>query len=133
MKHFGVTLRDTGKAFALTREEFAPINIKPSLPYFRDLAKKGAYTDKSGSAYTEAWCQEYRQLCLKNFDRNMEYFSKLDKDEFETTLTGFLPRYPKFAKVEDLGEYSGAEGYYLMVLDGYKQAYIGKTDNTGAL
>ena len=127
MEHFGVKLVNRGKSFNLTRDEFALISTKPSLPYFESLAERKAYADEQGSAYSESWCAEYRELCLKNFDLNMEYFSKLDKTAFDTALSSFLSKYKQFAEVTSLNDFSGVEGFYIMVLDEYKQVYIGKT------
>ncbi len=129
MEHFGVKLINKGKSFKLTKEEFALINPKPSLPFFPTLAKKDAYIDAAGSAYREEWCKDYRELCLKNYDLNMKFFSKLDKSEFDNALESFLKQNKKFKEVTDLNEYTNTEGYYLMVLDEYKQVYIGKTEN----
>ena len=127
MEHFGVKLVNRGKSFVLVRDEFAPINTTPSLPYFESLAEKNAYADEQGNTYSETWCTEYRELCLKNYDLNMEYFSKLDPIAFETSLSSFLEKYKKFFEVFDLNDLVGIEGYYIMVLDKYKQVYIGKT------
>lgn len=127
MEHFGVNLINRGKSFKLVREEFAIIDTKPSLPYFASLAERKAYADESGSAYDESWCQKYRELCLKNYDLNMEYYSMLDKTEFDKSLESFFQENKGFKEVINLTDYSGIEGYYLMVLDEYKQVYIGKT------
>ena len=129
MEHFGVKLINRGKSFNLIREEFALINTKPSLPYFESLADRKAYSNKQGDAYSETWCAEYRELCLKNFDFNMEYFSKLDKDAFDAALLSFLSKYNQFAEVANLNDFAGVEGFYIMVLDEYKQVYIGKTED----
>lgn len=129
MEHFGVKLIDRGNGFRLTRKGFAQINTKPSLPYFESLAKRNAYTDEHGTAYSESWCAEYREICLKNFDRNMEYFSKLDKTAFDAALSSFLLKYKRFVEVSNLNDFNGVEGFYIMVLDEYKQAYIGKSED----
>lgn len=129
MEHFGIKLLNKGKSFRLIKEEFAIIDTKPSFNFSHGLAKKNAYIDEKGSAYREEWCEAYRELCLKNFDLNMEYFSMLDKAEFENALTAFLKRYHGFEEVKDMNKYSEIEGYYIMVLDDYRQVYIGKTDN----
>ena len=96
MEHFGVTLINKGKAFKLTRDDFAPINTKPSLPYFTSLAERNAYADECGGAYNEAWCTEYRELCLRNYDLNMDYFAMLDKTEFDKALESFFSQYKRF-------------------------------------
>lgn len=122
-------LASRGLGFKLTRDEFALVNTKPSLVFFQRLAEKGAYTDEQGTSYREEWCNEYRELCLKNYDLNMKFYSMLDKAEFNTVLESFLKHYNGFNEVFDLSQYSKTEGYYVMVLDEYKQAYIGKTDD----
>ncbi len=129
MEHFGIKLTSRGKAFKLTREDFALINTKPSLGPFKSLFEKHAYVDESGTLYREEWCNEYRELCLKNYDLHMKYFSLLDKERFHVVLQHFLEEYSGFEEIFDLNEYSNIEGYYVMVLDEYKQVYIGKTNN----
>ena len=96
MEHFGVRLKSRGKSFKLTKEEFAVINTKPSLCFFQELAKENAYIDEKGSAYREEWCNEYRELCLKNYDLNMKFFSMLDKKTFDTELMSFLKQNKNF-------------------------------------
>lgn len=129
MEYFGVNLINNGKSFKLIRDEFALISTKRSLPYFPSLAGKNAYIDEQGSAYTVEWCTGYRELCLKNYDLNMEYFSKLNREHFDKALKTFLSRHKQFVEVYDLNDYDGTEGYYIMILEEYKQVYIGKTKN----
>lgn len=129
MEHFGLKLVKRKYSFKLNREEFAPISTKPSNPFFPTLAEMGAYTDSSGREYRQEWCQEYRKLCLANYDLNMEYFGRLDRASFERALDNFIKRHKEFVSVDDLGQYKDVEGYYIMVLDEYKQVYIGKSDD----
>lgn len=132
MEYFGVKLIQKKYSFELKKDEFAPINIKPSLPWSADLARRNAYTDESTPtvySYRIEWCEKYRELCLKNYDLNMAYFDSLDGEEFNLALQNFLHRYRKFQEVRNLQDYDGIEGYYLLILDRYKQAYIGKTFN----
>ena len=129
VKHFGVNLIKKKYSFYLTREEFALINTKPSLPIFKELIDKNAYIDDIGSEYKKEWCEEYRELCLKNYDLNMKYFKSLNKTDFENAITNFLNKYKGFRSVENLSDFDGICGYYIMVLDKYKQVYIGKSEN----
>lgn len=129
MEHFGVKLVNRGKSFKLVRDEFATVNTKPSLSILSSLVKRNAYTDESGNSYRKEWCDEYREVCLKNYDLNMKFFSMLDREKFNIALESFLEQYKGFKAVSDLTEYAGVEGYYIMVLDEYKQAYIGKTED----
>ena len=127
MEHFGVKLLNRGKAFKLNRDEFALVDTRPSLPFFKSLVKYNAYVDELGTSYREEWCTEYRELCLENYDLNMQYFSMIDTEQFNRSLESFFEQYKRFKEVFDLNEYSAVEGYYIMVLDEYKQVYIGKT------
>ena len=129
MEHFGIKLLDKGKGFHLTRDGFALINTKPSLPYFASLARMHAYVDEPGTTYSNKWCAEYREICLKNFDLHMQYFSSLDEVAFNTALSSFLSKYKRFSQVSNLNVFAGVEGYYIMVLDKYKQVYIGKSQD----
>ncbi len=127
MEHFGIKLIQRKYSFKLNREEFALISTKPSLPMFENLIKKEAYTDESGSQYREDWCEKYRELCLQNYDLNIKYFNLLDYADFDNAITLFLKKHKNFQKVENLKKYDGIRGYYIMILDEYKQVYIGKS------
>jgi hypothetical protein len=129
-KHFGVTVRNTDKGLKLERNKYANINKKRSLgidPFIDKYPDK--YEDLEGTLYSDEWCKNHYERCMKNFDLNMEFFSTLKKDEFEDTLSKFLKKNKKFISVADLNTYSNKPGYYLMVLDEYKQLYLGSTDN----
>lgn len=129
MEHFGVKLRTTNKSLYISREEFAIINTKVSLPKFSSLEKRGAYANADGTEYTRKWCEEYRLLCLENFDLNMQYFSLIDADDFNEVLNEYLKAHRQFKTVTNLADYADVEGYYIMVLDQYKQVYIGKSND----
>ena len=127
MEHFGVKLRITNKSLHISREEFATINTKASLPKFPSLEKRAAYANPEGTEYTREWCEEYRLLCLQNFDLNMQYFSRINTDDFNEALNKYLRTHRQFKTVTNLEDYAHIEGYYIMVLDQYKQVYIGKS------
>lgn len=113
MVHFGVTVRD--KKPKLDKKDYAIINNKSSLG--------------NGNIYSDEWCEEHREDCLKNFDLNMEYFQLLDKDEFNKEIDNFLNEHKEFKEVKDLKLYNGKSGYYIMILDEYKQLYVGTTND----
>jgi len=127
IEHFGVKVYKTKKSFKLVREEFAVIDTNPSLPVFQSFLDDDAYEDAHGKKYKKEWCQRYRELCLKNFDLNMKYFASLKKEDFDKEIDRFLSTYKDFESVDDLKKYDGVEGYYLLLLDEYKQGYIGKS------
>ncbi len=132
MEHFGVRLIKKKYSFYLKRDEFALINTKPSLPVFENLIKRNAYTDDKHIEYTKEWCEQYRELCLQNFDLNMKYFNQLNYSDFDNAVAKFLENNSEFCKVDNLFDFNGVCGYYIMVVDKYKQAYIGRSNNIKA-
>jgi hypothetical protein len=72
---------------------------------------------------------EHYAKCMENFDLNMVFYKSLDPEKFEKKLNAFLKRHTGFKPVADLNELEEVSGYYLMVLDEYKQVYIGTSDN----
>lgn len=63
-----------------------------------------------------------------NYDLNMRYFASLDEDEFNKYL-GKMCKKHKFKECLDLNELAGVAGIYIMVLDQYKQVYIGQSSD----
>jgi hypothetical protein len=78
--------------------------------------------------HNDKWCKEQREKALKNFDLNMLFFEMLDKEKFNCEIDCFLKKHNEFQKVEDLNDYKGVSGIYIMILDEYKQIYIGITE-----
>lgn len=52
-----------------------------------NLIKKEAYTDESGSQYREDWYEKHRELCLQNYDLNIQFFNLLDYADFDNAIT----------------------------------------------
>ena len=69
---------------------------------------------------------------MKNYDLNMSYFSRLDFDEFNKFLLKFVKKH-RLIEIDDLGILSGKAGVYMLVLDKYKQAYIGISDSANGI
>lgn len=113
--HFNIKLRNPVTELKLTRENYINNKIKGTIP--------GA----EGLVYSEAWYSEKIKRALENFDLNMKFFSKLDKNAFQNELNKFLTLNKNFIEVFDLNLYSNQPGYYLMVLDEYCQIYVGTT------
>ncbi|MBR6689098.1 MAG: GIY-YIG nuclease family protein [Clostridia bacterium] len=74
--------------------------------------------------YTDEYVKEHYQNCMENFDLNMNFFRNIDKVDFNKYLMKFVKKY-KFHEVTDLNMLKETKGIYIMVLDEYKQAYIG--------
>ncbi len=59
----------------------------------------------------------------------MAFYEKLDRNKFNEEIELFLSNNPEFVEVKDLNDYAGVSGIYIMVLDEYKQIYIGITNS----
>lgn len=127
MEHFGVNLVERKYSLKLTRDKFALISTKPSLPRFETLEKDDAYDIDNSARYSISWCQRYRELCLENYDLQMKYFDLLNYEEFNHSIHKFIKKHSGFTQVYDIRGYTSVPGYYMIVLDNYKQAYIGKS------
>lgn len=134
--YFGVSILQNDKN-ELKRENYALINKKSSF-------KRGLYArlyqenperynkifeDESCETYTDQWCENHRIKCMENFDLNMAFFDNLSKDDFETELNNLIKKHRKIKQIFDLNDCSDMTGIYIMVLDKYKQVYIGQSSN----
>lgn len=72
--------------------------------------------------------KNHLENCMKNYELNMEFFSKIDHKEFDKYLARFITKY-NFRETKDLSELSFKKGIYILVLDKYNQVYIGKSNN----
>ncbi|MDN4067649.1 hypothetical protein QYF50_07050 [Paenibacillus vini] len=61
---------------------------------------------------------------MTRFDLNMRYFKSLSWDKFDEELSKFVIS-NNFYIIDDLNCVEGIAGYYVMVLDEYRQVYIG--------
>lgn len=77
--------------------------------------------------FTEEYVTNHYQDCMRNFDLNMAFFEKLDYAQFDHHLTAFVKK-NKFREITDLQDITGKSGIYMLVLDKYKQVYIGKSE-----
>ena len=103
--HFGICFDERKTPKYMTKENFINKNSERN-KYLTEFAKTKA---------------------LKNFDLNMKYFNCLDKEKFKIALEGILSMYV-FIEVSNLNLLKGTKGIYLLVLDNYKQIYIGQTN-----
>ena len=132
-RHFGETLRASKYSFRLVRDEYALINRKPSTRLPRDLcsdalwaAQDWAFEDEDHTRFSDEYYNDQQAAALENFDLNMAFFAQLSGREFLETLNEMLRQHHNLRPVTDLTTVDGVEGAYVMVLDRYKQAYIGQ-------
>lgn len=112
--HFGKKFSKSIYGFKISRDSYATIKNKSS---FGD-----------GIVYSPDECQLMQQAALENFDLNMKFFQKLDKNDFNASLEKYIQKY-KFKPCDYIQELDGVSGIYMLVLDEYKQVYIGKSDD----
>ena len=146
--HFNTKIKATDRN-RLTRENYCvPTNeldckIKKTIKYAQDFFERNNrypllisecyYTIPNSmfadnEHYTDKWVENHYKACMENFDLNMEFFNSLEDAPFQKHLSVFCKK-NKFKEILDLKEVSGKSGIYILVLDKYKQAYIGKSDD----
>lgn len=82
--------------------------------------------------FTDEFVEKHYKDCMENFDLNMKFFSSLDYDNFNGYLLKFVKN-NKFKEVDDLKILSDKSGIYILVLDKYKQVYIGISQSMGGI
>lgn len=115
--HFGKTLRAKDGGHRLTRDNYCRINTKSSFG--------------NGRVYTDEWCQKHIKKCMINFDKNIDYFSNLNRDDFAADINNFIKNNSFFHDVKNISDCNGLSGCYVMVLDEYCQVYVGISKNIG--
>jgi len=106
--HFGVWIKKSDKN-RISRDNYAMID------------------EKSIETYGLSFCEEHQEKCLINFDKNMAYFKQIATEEFEYALQTLIASNKKIRQVFDLNDCNKTSGIYVMVLDEYKQVYIGQS------
>jgi len=142
VKHFGVWINKTLPNAKISKEHYAIIDPKPSFPVWDcnpDIYVFKDPNDPSSVEYSSDHCIWRQTKCFENFDLNMSHYESLNYDEFSSFLSLYAKR-RHFQEIFDLDDEITAaninptscayyhEGYvYIMVLDNYKQVYIGIT------
>ena len=62
----------------------------------------------------------------RNYRLNMLYYESLSSDDFNFCIDSFKQQHRTFSQVEDLNDFN-FPGVYILVLDRYKQVYVGVT------
>ncbi|MBR5405911.1 MAG: hypothetical protein IK107_06410 [Oscillospiraceae bacterium] len=76
---------------------------------------------------TDEVVQRLINNALQNYDLNMRYFASLKQEDFDAAICRFQTDYPDFSFIDDLRPYNDTAGAYVMILDQYKQLYMGIT------
>ena len=135
-KHFGETLRASKYSHRLKRAEYALPSKTNSTWIPRDVygeehwaAVAWMHEDEEHRIYSDEFCRLQREAALENFDLNMEFFRQLSGSAYLEAVDALLARHKNLRAVEDLAAWDGVEGVYVMVLDRYKQVYIGQASD----
>lgn len=135
LEHFGVKVRSGSKyGLHIDRVTYAQINKRSSFYFTREQnpalwdSLADIYEDENHRFYTDEWCEIEQADALENFELNMGYFSSLDPAEFDLAIVDTVTAQRGMVEVTDLNEWEGKCGLYLMVLDDYRQAYVGVTE-----
>lgn len=136
VKHFGETLRASRYSHRLKRDEYALPNKTNTTWLPREMcseeqwaAHAWMYEDEDHRIYSDDFCALQREAALENFDMNKAFFRQLSGKDFLEALIGMLGKHKNLRPVTDLAAFDGVEGVYIMVLDLYKQAYIGQASD----
>lgn len=86
-----------------------------------------AYEDEGHTRLTDEFCSRQREAALENFDLNMAFFAQIPQADFEDALTEMLAKNKRLLPVTDLRTLDEEWGVYVLVLDEYRQAYIGQS------
>ena len=131
--HFGVWLTKSNQ-LNISKDHYATIDKQNSFvnkekrprQYLYDL-NPSQYEDESCTIYSDAYCTQHQKACFENYDINMDRFKQIPRDRFEGVVNYLITAAP-FQKIEDLTRCNYC-GLYIMVLDRYKQIYIGVAQN----
>lgn len=107
-----------------------PDSWKTNLPDIPLSIMRKIVQEEKFPYHTDEMCEKLQERALYNFDLNMAFYETLDRNEFNSEIENFLSEHPKFTSVTDLKRYKNSTGIYIMVLDEYKQIYIGITHNS---
>jgi hypothetical protein len=88
-----------------------------------------AYEDADQTRHSDEYCRRQREAALEDFDLNMVFLAQIPPDSFDDAPTELLRKTRRYAPIFDLRSLDEDEGVYLMVLDEYRQAYIGQSSD----
>jgi hypothetical protein len=74
---------------------------------------------------TTAKIKKFKRIAAQNYDLNMDYYSKLNHDEYLNALDLVISKY-ELREIDDLDEVKGISGDYLLCLDDFHQFYFSR-------
>ena len=61
----------------------------------------------------------------------MAFFEKLDENEFNKVVNKIFNKFKNIYEINNLNEVNNISGVYILVLQEYKQIYVGESINVG--
>lgn len=154
IEYFGVSIDSRKKYLRINRDDYAKIDKKNyslsasteqynlmaqyknsneiskqkmAKSYFENYLK--VFENNSLTTFTDSYCIAYQNECLINYDLNMKFFSKIKYKDFEKMINSLKKQFKELMEIDDLSIYDKKPGLYILVLDKYKQVYVGQTKN----
>jgi hypothetical protein len=134
--HFGERVLPGKYGLRMSRETYLPTSDscsirsrdEPVTP--RDRERYGwVFADENHTRYSEEYLALLRERALTNLDLNLAFFQQISSEDFESAIDAMLERARGLKSITDLRALDDVEGLYVMVLDDFKQAYIGQSWN----
>lgn len=122
VKHFEIPLPRSEGELRLSRENYICTTRDG-----RYYLERGRLRDSP-----EEW-DAVREGALRNYDLTMAWCERLPQAEFEYAIERLPERFPALEPVADLTEWTDVPGVYVLVLDGYRQVYVGLARSRGGI
>lgn len=136
VEHFGERISPGKYGHRLTRETYALVNKRSSTRIPANMLTEELrallaphYEDAELTSHTDEFCRRHREAALENFDLNMAFFAQIQSAPFESALAEMLRKNKRLRQVTDLRSLDREVGVYVLVLDDYRQAYIGQSSD----
>lgn len=136
---FGIKYKKDDLDLKISRERYAIIDKKNHfqkndqylLSHGWHLRDKNKYDDSEYTYYSDEYCIKHQNDCLYNYDLNMAFFEKLDENEFNKVVNKIFNKFKNIYEINNLNEVNNISGVYILVLQEYKQIYVGESINVG--
>ena len=136
IEHFGERVLPGKYGFRLRREVYALPSKQSSFYFGREMFSEEAWTDRAASYEDEAQriykddvVEWMRERALFNFDLNLAFFDQVPQETFDHAVAAMLKGAPALHPVTHLPSLDGMRGLYVLVLDDYRQAYVGQASD----
>ena len=136
MEHFGERLGSSRFGDEMTRAMYGYPNRTPHQRWRREQMPSAFWSDRAWqfrdeeqTRFSDVFLLWNRDQALRNLDLSLAYFDTLAVDEFETAIAKVLVKGRSLRPVDNLADWEGVEGVYVMVFDRLKQIYVGQSIN----